>query len=166
MDALREIHWVKAHVGHYKDDALIGQRLDLEARDVEVGQLSGHFDARVEGFSSRVSQLIAQQFGITGLVVEDFMFSRYVPGCHIKAHSDTGVFSTSRVVTAVLYLNDGYSGGELFFPQFDATVNPGAGDLLLFWSEYEHGVAPITDGTRYSVVSFAKAEKMLQLVSH
>jgi Rps23 Pro-64 3,4-dihydroxylase Tpa1-like proline 4-hydroxylase len=162
IEASKQVHWVKAHVGHYKDDELIGRRLDLEARDVEVGQLERHFDTYVEGFSALVSTAISQNLGIGGLVVDDFMLSRYVAGCHIKAHSDTGVFSTSRVVTAVQYLNDAYSGGEIFFPGVGAEVRPDMGDLLLFWSEYDHGVAPVTDGVRFSVVAFGKAPRMLR----
>jgi Rps23 Pro-64 3,4-dihydroxylase Tpa1-like proline 4-hydroxylase len=94
---------------------------------------------------------------------KDFLLSRYAPGCHIKAHSDTGVFSTSRVITAVQYLSETFSGGEIFFPQFGVEIRPSAGDLVLFWSEYEHGVAPIADGVRLSVVAFGKAPKMFRL---
>jgi hypothetical protein len=67
---MREIHWVKAYVDQYKDDEVIGGRLDLEARDVEVGQFPDHFDTHVEGFSSKVAEAIRRYFHVEGLVVE------------------------------------------------------------------------------------------------
>ncbi len=161
--AERDIHWVKAYVGHYQDDQLIGRRLDLEARDVEVGQLPHDLNIYLSGYSQSISSAIAQNYSIPNLKVEDFMFSKYMPGCHIKAHSDTGVYSTSRVVTAVQYLNEDYDGGNLFFPDMGVSIRPERGDLILFWSEYNHGVNVISKGVRYCVVSFGKAQSVFKL---
>lgn len=52
------------------------------------------------------------------------------------------------------YLNDNYEGGELWFPRFDLTIKPQAGDIVVFPSTYiyEHASQDMISGTKYSVV--------------
>jgi 2OG-Fe(II) oxygenase superfamily len=50
----------------------------------------------------------------------------------------------------VIYLNDGYSGGHLAFPEFDRTYQPIAGAFVLFPSHYLHGVAASSGVPRYT----------------
>ncbi len=87
---------------------------------------------------------------------------KYYPGSFMPAHSDHGI--TSRTISSVLYLNDNYSGGELYFPYFDITFKPKAGSVILFPSNfmYVHEVKTITDGIRYSFPNwFHNLEKQL-----
>jgi predicted 2-oxoglutarate/Fe(II)-dependent dioxygenase YbiX len=53
------------------------------------------------------------------------------------------------------YLNDDYEGGELFFDKLNLKIKPQAGDLYLFPSSYiySHAAMPVTDGTKYSIVT-------------
>lgn len=55
--------------------------------------------------------------------------------------------------SSVLYLNDDYEGGELFFPEFDLTIKPKFGDLITFPtnSMYIHAVKEVKYGTRYTI---------------
>jgi predicted 2-oxoglutarate/Fe(II)-dependent dioxygenase YbiX len=57
-------------------------------------------------------------------------------------------------VSAVVYLNDDYDGGEIEFPRHNLTLKPKAGDIILFPSNfvYEHASLNISSGTKYSVV--------------
>ena len=88
---------------------------------------------------------------------EGYNLLRYEVGEEYKEHVDcgNGVF---RTLSAILYLNDDYVGGELVFPELDLVIKPKAGDLLLFPSNfsYVHKAAPITSGTKYSVVTWFK----------
>lgn len=62
-----------------------------------------------------------------------------------------------RTVSAVMYLNDNYDGGELRFSRLDNfTIKPEIGDLAVFPSSYlyEHESKPVTRGTKYSVAIF------------
>lgn len=74
-------------------------------------------------------------------------------GKHFRVHADHGPAYVT-TVSAVAYLNDNYSGGELIFPRFNLTIKPDAGDLVVFPSTYiyEHSSEPIIDGTKYSIV--------------
>lgn len=65
--------------------------------------------------------------------------------------------SCDRDVSALIYLNDDYEGGELLFNRLHYTYRPQAGDLVLFPSGnlFLHQSVPITRGTKYSLVSWA-----------
>lgn len=85
---------------------------------------------------------------------EVFNYVKYEgTGKHFAVHADHGPAYVT-TVSAVAYLNDNYTGGELTFPRFNLTIKPEAGDLVVFPSTfiYEHQSEPIVDGTKYSIV--------------
>jgi len=57
----------------------------------------------------------------------------------------------------VLYLNDDYDGGELYYPKLEIEYKPKCGDLVIHpgTEEYTHGVRDIYNGTRYAITIFA-----------
>ena len=67
-----------------------------------------------------------------------------------------GSTRTNRAVSSVLYLNEGYQGGELDFPLQFHTYYPKSGSILTFPSNYafEHITNPIKSGIKYEVLSF------------
>lgn len=84
---------------------------------------------------------------------EAFNFVKYLPGEYFKIHADDGPYYTC-TISAVIYLNDDYEGGEIEFPRHDIKIKPQAGDIILFPSNfvYEHSSCKVTEGTKYSVV--------------
>jgi hypothetical protein len=59
-------------------------------------------------------------------------------------------------LTSVLYFNDEFEGGEIYFPEFDFSYKPKMGSAIFFptftkESAYEHGVTEITSGRRYTI---------------
>jgi hypothetical protein len=56
----------------------------------------------------------------------------------------------------ILYLNDNYEGGELYFPDHQIEFKPSAYSYICFPGGVEniHGVREILEGTRYTMVSF------------
>jgi hypothetical protein len=59
-------------------------------------------------------------------------------------------------LTSVLYFNDEFEGGEIYFPEFDFSYKPKMGSAIFFpsftkESPYEHGVTEITSGRRYTI---------------
>ncbi|GAB4511544.1 MAG: hypothetical protein Tsb0020_29350 [Haliangiales bacterium] len=58
-----------------------------------------------------------------------------------------------RDVSALLYLNDGFAGGQVVFPQYQRQIAPRAGLLLAFPSNrrFLHAVTPVVSGTRYAL---------------
>jgi predicted 2-oxoglutarate/Fe(II)-dependent dioxygenase YbiX len=85
---------------------------------------------------------------------EAFNFVKYEgAGTHFKIHADHGPTYVT-TVSIVVYLNDDYVGGELWFPRFNLTLKPKAGDIVVFPSTYiyEHASQDMISGTKYSVV--------------
>jgi hypothetical protein len=84
---------------------------------------------------------------------EAFNFVKYLPGEYFKIHGDHGPYY-SCTVSAVVYLNDDYTGGEIDFTRHGIKVKPDAGDIVLFPSNfvYEHASCEVFEGIKYSVV--------------
>lgn len=86
---------------------------------------------------------------------------RYRPGQQYRPHHDAHAFAPlkkRRTATALLYLNDGYEGGETHFPEIDITVRGGVGDLLVFHNldaegmpdmRMLHAGLPVTSGEKW-----------------
>jgi predicted 2-oxoglutarate/Fe(II)-dependent dioxygenase YbiX len=92
-------------------------------------------------------------------------------GSSANPHSDNSDFEGNPTegfenlkYVGILYLNEDYEGGDLFFPEHDISIHPNPGSMYIFSGGVEniHGVTEITSGTRYSIVSFwdvAKGDK-------
>ena len=84
---------------------------------------------------------------------------RMQPGVELKAHTDQHT-DPSIKYAAILYINDDYKDGTLFFKNKEnSDLRPKPGTLLLFPGneEYEHGVRFVTEGPiRYVTVGFIK----------
>lgn len=81
---------------------------------------------------------------------------RQYAGVPLKAHVDNHA-DPSLVYAAVMYLNDDYTDGELFFTKIGLRLKPKAGSLMVFATgeEHEHGVeAPGEGPYRYVLPCF------------
>jgi predicted 2-oxoglutarate/Fe(II)-dependent dioxygenase YbiX len=98
----------------------------------------------------------AQKFNINeNLYHESYQALKYRPGEFYKAHYDGGTES-GRSISAIVYLNDDYEGGEIEFTNFKIKLKPEKGMLILFPSNYAytHIAHPVTKGTKYSLVTW------------
>lgn len=85
---------------------------------------------------------------------EAFNFVKYEgAGTHFKIHADHGPTYVT-TVSIVVYLNEDYEGGEIWFPRFNLSHKPKTGDIVVFPSTYiyEHASQDMISGTKYSVV--------------
>ena len=83
---------------------------------------------------------------------------RMQPGVELKSHTDQNTDPSIRYAT-IVYINDDYVDGELFFPNLNIQLKPKPGTMLFFPGnkEYEHGVKHVGEGpTRYVLVGFIK----------
>jgi prolyl 4-hydroxylase len=89
-----------------------------------------------------------------------FQILRYGPSDEFTEHADlecgAATVYGSRLLSAILYLNDNYEGGELEFPRQECVYNPQAGSMVLFPSSFTHPhlSRPITKGTKYAAVTW------------
>ena len=88
---------------------------------------------------------------------EGYSLLKYSKNQEYKKHYDGGTI-IQRAISAVVYLNDNYEGGELAFPHFDVKIKPEAGMLILFPSNYAyaHIAHPVTSGTKYALVTWIR----------
>lgn len=92
---------------------------------------------------------------------------RYQPGHEFKPHYD-GLPGTKnqRIKTMLIYLNQGFEGGETEFVTCDLIVRPRAGDAILFDNvdatgaidlQSRHAGLPVTRGTKWLATRWIRA---------
>lgn len=83
---------------------------------------------------------------------ERFRGYRYHPGQYFAPHFD-GSFTRNHLersyVTFMVYLNEGFGGGETGFPRQDRKILPRAGQALCFQHYQLHEGCPLTSGVKY-----------------
>jgi predicted 2-oxoglutarate/Fe(II)-dependent dioxygenase YbiX len=99
----------------------------------------------------------ARKHGVHELYHEYYNMLKYSTGQEYKAHAD-GTTDTGRSVSAIIYLNDNYEGGEIEFVNFNIKIKPKPGMLIVFPSmyPYAHIAHPVISGTKYALVTWIK----------
>lgn len=102
--------------------------------------------------SIRVSNFYGVKVSPNGITI-----ARWFPGNSQDPHSDMLGFSDNEI-GSVIYLNENYEGGEIYFPQHDLEIKPSAGSAVVFPGDehYMHGVREIRSGIRYALPIFWK----------
>lgn len=111
----------------------------------------------------KIKQQIELVWGRAVGYERDFNVCGYQKGEKLRAHYD-GLKSDlaspngheSRDVSSVLYLNSGFTGGVLGFPNLGISLSPKRGMLALFPSSeiYTHEVSAVESGVRFFVSQF------------
>lgn len=98
----------------------------------------------------------AYKLGIDLGVKMPISISKYFVGASMGPHTDSGPVPTTENISAVLYLNDDYKGGEINFPEQGVKIKPSAGSLVIFPSTppFFHESLPIVSGTKYMSPAF------------
>lgn len=108
----------------------------------------------VHGELDAMIQLCDSSLELSGLAT----IQRMQSGVELKSHVDQHTDPSIRYAT-IIYLNNDYNEGELFFKKLGMSLRPNPGDLLFFPGdeEHEHGVKHVADGPiRYVIVGFIK----------
>jgi hypothetical protein len=112
--------------------------------------------------NSKLEDAIRKVYG-KDVIPTSIHAQKWEVGSSANPHSDNSDFDGNPTegfdnlkYVGILYLNNDYEGGDLFFPEHEISIHPNAGSMYLFSGGVEniHGVTEITSGTRYSVVSF------------
>lgn len=152
--------WMEALVGDQQKMPEYRDCVDCKISTAHLEHLPPQFEGLRSVYNDTVvglKQCMAHyqsMYNITMDYMEAINYVRYKPGQHFAVHSDSG-FSYNCTVSSVMYLNDDYEGGELWFPFLDLTYKPKAGDIVIFPSTYiyAHASKPITSGVKYSAVT-------------
>ena len=84
----------------------------------------------------------------------------YNTGSKMSAHNDAYSYvkkdgqPVKPSLTAILYINDDYTGGEIDFIHDDVKIKPKAGSMVVFPSDKQHEVLEILSGNRYMTQTY------------
>lgn len=128
--------------------------------DQEVVQLFRDTRDRIlEVVSGQLTEQLGPQPPLYADVVN---FARWPVGFELHPHADAENPGGAphpfpwRNFASVIYLNDNYGGGEIYFPNFKLELKPKPGTLVVFPGtlRYLHGVRAVTSGMRHTIASF------------
>lgn len=112
--------------------------------------------------NSICKELIMSKYSVDAEIYSDTLqVIRWFSGMSQPPHADDMTNTDidgfdHRSFGSILYLNNSYSGGHTYYPNFDAEIIPETGKLAIHPGDPEHlhGVTEILDGTRYTIASF------------
>ena len=114
-------------------------------------------ESQLRVFELKVTQIASKLFYKEPfLFIEHWDIVHWEPGMDMEAHVDNAKYTydegslSNRHYTAVCYLNDGYDGGETFFPTENKVCTPEKGKFVIFPSDLLHGVKKVY-GHRYTL---------------
>lgn len=85
---------------------------------------------------------------------DDKLDPPHADNCHPDGSPNT---SPHRSHGAIVYLNEDFDGGELFYPNFDCAIKPKRGMLALHGAGllFLHGVKKVSRNFRHTMITFA-----------
>jgi prolyl 4-hydroxylase len=99
---------------------------------------------------------------------EPLQILRYRPGQQYRRHVDWLGPDQARVITALIYLNEEYEGGETQFPKAGVKIRGRKGDAIVFKSVLEdgrldpmseHAGLPVTKGAKFLASRWIRAHR-------
>lgn len=167
INSLDEPEWQEEYMNNVRNFAMLKFGTD----DIDSLVASGKYEI-THNWSDKVINVLHLDSAKTVIkdlmrIFEDFpglevnggrTIQRQQPGVPLTAHVDNHT-DPSLDYAAVIYINDEYNDGEIYFTHKDVKLKPPAGALLLFptTEEYLHGVAAVGEGPiRYVMPSFIR----------
>lgn len=162
INSTEEDEWGKDYVAQLKRESMHQFGTEDYAAMVEQGkmhmnpewldkslEISGSLPATL---ANRIKELFVNKVSLNPMDC----VQRHYPGSFMQEHVDQE-HDPSLIYACVIYLNDDFNGGELYFPDIDLEVKPIRGSLMLFSAskKYLHGVRKVLPGpTRYAITGF------------
>lgn len=137
-----------------------------EGRIVYMGDVAEHdaSAAAIMGdFQKRATAMLGEFYALTRpLWTDTVQLNIWEEGSFLPCHTDnsnpdgTAHSTPWRDFSSIVYLNDDYEGGELYFTAQDRVLKPKRGMLVAFSAGYhhEHGVLRVTRGRRITMPAF------------
>lgn len=102
----------------------------------------------IKKYSNKVKELFPH------LMIHQLLVGKYEKGASMVVHRDSDSHQQCEdcEVSGVLYFNDNYVGGEIYFPNIGKQYLPSSGSIVLFGihdTDYDHGVKTIESGVKY-----------------
>ena len=90
------------------------------------------------------------------LEVAKIGINKYYTHKSMGPHVDKNDFNNRLLYTVIVYLNDDYDGGELYFKNFDIKIKPKAGSIVIFPSvkPYIHESLPVLTNRKMLITHY------------
>jgi Rps23 Pro-64 3,4-dihydroxylase Tpa1-like proline 4-hydroxylase len=124
-------------------------------------QLNPHLFAKaqnlVESINSRCIHIINDHYQTNYSLDPLYNIYKFRDGDYMKEHHDSGLSPDIRY-GAVVYLNDNFDGGEIYYPKANLEIKPIARSLVVHPAGmiYRHGVRTVRNGERFSLAGFVR----------
>lgn len=137
-----------------------------EGRIVYMSDVAAHnasAAAIMGGFQKRATAMLGEFYALTRpLWTDTVQLNVWEEGSCLPPHTDNSNPDGSphstpwRDFSSIVYLNEDYEGGELYFTAQDRVLKPKRGMLVAFSAGYhhEHGVLKVTRGRRITMPAF------------
>lgn len=129
---------------------------DVADHDASAAAIMGNFQ-------KRATAMLGEFYALTSpLWTDTVQLNVWEQGSFLPCHTDNSNPNGSphssawRDFSSIVYLNDDYEGGELYFTAQDRVLKPRRGMLVAFSAGYhhEHGVLKVTQGRRLTMPAF------------
>jgi prolyl 4-hydroxylase len=121
----------------------------------------------------RINRCIATATGTLPAWGEPLNVLRYNPGQQYRAHHDGrgSGDGTTRIMTALVWLNEQFEGGETEFPVLNIRVRGGVGDMLVFRNVHDdgsqddrliHAGLPVSHGVKWMGSRWIRGREFLE----
>jgi len=93
-------------------------------------------------------------------ISRNYTIKKYDSGKEIHSHSDRNKDDKYHTFdwTVLVYLNDDYTGGELYFDDLDKTISPSAGSIIFFSTDELHTAKKVLTGNKYFLFFYIHSE--------
>ena len=157
-DDWNELSWKNSGIGA---GAVSSHRTSLSCSLIPImkpypeTELSVFFDENIRKKVEEVVEDYRRTYMLPSAMFEPYSVLKYLPEAEYHAHYDH-FRDNSRVFSMVATLGEPESGGELEFPNFEVTVKPKTGSVILFPANfpYLHVAHPVDAGVKYSMVTW------------
>lgn len=122
----------------------------------------------VDKYINKMRLFLEDSFNV-GLFSRPPVIIRWFPGLEQQPHADKQLNDGSPNpfptydLNSLIYYNDDFEGGELYYPQHDLVIKPKPGIAVAHPGDinYLHGVKMVTSGERFTTPSFYTITKLL-----
>jgi hypothetical protein len=166
----------KIHDGIYEIEEFITQlEVDSILKTLDSGEWQGldsgsHWEKRIKKINPRPEELndickrISNLFLSYGVVNNIQSIQRFEVGGSMGVHIDKMPSNNVRY-GMVCYLNDNYTGGEVYYPDLGIEIKPKLRSLVIHKGDIRHGVKEVLSGSdRYFLTTFAQADDSNEVV--
>lgn len=122
----------------------------------------------IDKYIDKMKRFLEDEFKVK-LTKRPPVIIRWFPGLEQQPHADKQLNDGSPNpfptydINSLIYYNDNFEGGQLYYPQHDIEINPAPGLAVAHPGDvnYLHGVKMVTSGERFTTPSFYTITEVL-----